>query len=66
MYEKEANEKHERLAEMKIEYNMQIKLATDEEEKERLQEERDRKLNILKQDLEFKKTIKVKEMKRRH
>ena len=43
LYEREANEKHERLAEMRAEYNFQIKGASDAE-KERLEAERDEKL----------------------
>lgn len=66
LYEKEANEKHERLAEMKAEYNILIRNATTDAEKDLLQEERDTKIGILKKDLEMKQQLKVKEMKDRH
>ncbi len=66
LYEREANEKHERLAEMRAEYNILIKNSTTDAEKEALEEERESKIEVLKRDLEFKQKLKIQELKERH
>ena len=64
LYEAESNEKYERLAEMKAEYNIMIKNCDDEELKERMVTERNHKLEILKKDLDMKRSIKNRELKK--
>ena len=64
LYEAESNEKYERLAEMKAEYNIMIKNCDDEELKERMVTERNHKLEILKKDLDMKRSIKIRELKK--
>jgi predicted RNase H-like nuclease (RuvC/YqgF family) len=66
LIEQETTEKHEWIAEMKAEYNQLIKSADTQEEKDRLSDERDKNIEMLKRDLDIKKMLKINELKAKH
>lgn len=51
---------------MKAEYNQLIKSADTQEEKDRLSDERDKNIEMLKRDLDIKKMLKINELKAKH
>ncbi len=66
LYEEVANEKFEKLAEIKAEYKFRIKTAETEEEKEQLQQELDGELEQTKDKYNKVKAQKVEDLKQKH
>lgn len=51
---------------MKAEFNRLIKKASTPEDKEKLTDQRDAKIEMLKRDLDIKKLLKINELKAKH